>query len=261
MKSYFKIFDFVSDEKLKNNLILDFKEVLTCLNRQAYKAAVVLAGGIVEAILINRALTLPPEKKIEVEEKYLEISQRRKKIEEMELSDLIKTLVDLKIITTPQAGRSDILRDYRNMIHLYKKGNRPNKADAIIVKKLLDDLIKEFESSSKPEVSSADMASLFLTHSAWKKKREKPEYGEILKLFYEEKGSVAFEKLLKLPSFKNKPNPSKSLISNLTYLKSNGLCNYDIDSWRGYPINRYENWSMKTNVRSVVGKYLKTIEV
>ena len=235
--------------------------MLICLKRQAYKAAVVLAGRIVEAILINRALMLLPEKKIKVEEKYLEISRNKRKIEEMELSDLIKTLVDQKIITSPQAGRSDILRDYRNMIHPYKKGDRPNKADAINVKKLLDDLIKEFESSQESEMSFTDRASLFLIHSAWKKIREKPEYGEILKLFYEEKGSVAFEKLLKLPSFKNKPNPSKSLISNLTYLKSHGLCNYDIDSWCGYPIKRYESWSMGTDVRSVVGKYLKTIEV
>ena len=69
MKSYFKIFEFISDKKLKDSLILDYKEVLICLNRQAYKAAVVLSGGIVEAILINRALSLPEDKKEPLESK------------------------------------------------------------------------------------------------------------------------------------------------------------------------------------------------
>lgn len=261
MKSYFKIFGFISDQRLRNNLVLDYKEVLTCLKRQAPKAAVVLSGGIVEAILINRALSFSKNTRNKIEEKYFELSGEKTEIEKMELAPLIQTLSSLGIITNPQADRSDILRDYRNLIHPYKKGNRPTKADALSVKKLLDDLIKGFEIHEQPKIEDANKADLFLTHSAWREKREKPEYAEILRLFYEKRGHVAFEEFLKLSAFINKPNPSKSLISNLTYLKSRGLCNYDADSWQGYPIKRYESWLMGKTVVTMVEKYLKSIGI
>jgi len=216
MKSYFKIFEFISDKKLKDSLILDYKEVLICLNRQAYKAAVVLSGGIVEAILINRALSLPEDKKDKIKIMYFGLTEEKKEIEKMELSPLIRSLSSLEIITTPQAGRSDILRDYRNLIHPYKKGDRPTKADALSVKKLLDDLIKEFEIPEQSNIDNPEKANLFLNHSAYKRKRETEEYRDILKLFVEKQGNVTFEDFLNLSLFKNKPNPSKSLIHPLS---------------------------------------------
>ena len=260
MKSYFKIFDFISEQKLRDSLILDYKEVLTCLKRKAYKAAVVLSGGIVEAILINRALYLPNDKKNKIEKIYLELTGKKEQIEKMELSPLIRTLSSLGVITSPQAGRSDVLRDYRNLIHPYKKGGRPTKSDAQNVKKLLDDLIKEFQVGIL-EINDESNVRLFLAHSAYKEKREKPEYGEILKLFYAMNGRVDFEDFIKLSIFKNKPNPSKSLISNLTYLKSQGLCNFDTNSWQGYPIRRYESWVMDETIKKLVGEYLKNIKI
>lgn len=257
MKRYFEIFEFISDKKLKDSLVLDYKEVLICLNRQAYKAAVVLSGGIVEAILINRALSLPEDKRDKIKTVYFELTEEKREIEKMDLSPLIRSLSSLEIITTPQAGRSDILRDYRNLIHPYKKGDRPTKADALSVKKILDDLIKEFEIPEQSKIDNLDKANLFLNHSAYKKKRETIEYRNILKLFVDRKGRVTFEDFLNLPLFKNKPNPSKSLISNLTYLKRQGLCNYNEDSWRGYPIKRYESWSMDRKILDLVAKYLE----
>lgn len=261
MKSYFKIFEFISNKQLKDSLILDYKEVLTCLKRKAFKAAVVLSGGIVEAILVNRALSLDEQKKEKIENIYFELTHKKTKIEKMELAPLIRTLSSLEIITNPQAGRSDILRDYRNLIHPYKKGHRPTKADALSVKKLLDDLINEFEINEASEEDTESKAELFLTHSAWREKREKPEYKEILEKFYVGRGHVDFESLLKLPTFKIKRNPAKSLISNLTYLKSQGICNYDITSWQKYPIKRYESWLMNETIRNFVGKYLEKTKV
>jgi len=253
---YFKIFDFINDERLKKDLILDYKEVLTCLNRQCSKGAVVLAGGIVEAILVNRALTLLPENRKRVKEKYLELSGEKKKIEEMDLFYLIKALADLKIITSPQASRSDVLRDYRNLIHPFKKGDRPTKKDAKSVKKLLDDLIGEFGEAMESSPKKVSRAVLFLTHSKWKDKREKIEYKEILELFYK-KQKLSYEELLNLPLFQSKKNPSKSLIAFLNYLKECDLCDYDPKSWQGYPIKRYEKWGLNSSIRDEVGKYLK----
>lgn len=259
MKTYFNKFNFISDSKLRNNLVLDYKEVLTCLNRQCSKGAVVLAGGIVEAILISKALSLRPKSKQKAIQKYLELSKEKKirKIEDVELFYLIKTLESLKIITSPQASRCDILRDYRNLIHPYKKGKRPKKSDATSVKKLLDDLLNEFGKDVKSESKKQDDAKLFLFHSKYSKKRERIEYKEILELFFK-KGDLQYEELLSLPSFSSKDNPSKSLIAHLNYLKERGLCKYDPKSRKRYPINRYEKWTMDGNVRRIVEKYLKS---
>jgi len=256
MISYFKIFEFISDEKLKKNLVLDYKEVLTCIKRKAYKGAVVLAGGIVEAILINRALGLSSGDKRRVEKVYLDLVGESTEIEKMDLFYLIKALVNLKIITSPQAGRADVLRDYRNLIHPFKKRDRPTKSDAISVKKLLDDLIIEFGKDVEPKSDNINKAYLFLTHSAYKEKREKPEYKKILELFCKKQGMLTFEELLDLPLFRSKKNPAKSLIANLNYLKQCDLCNYDPNSWQAYPIKRFEKWTMSSDTRNMVAKYL-----
>lgn len=261
MKSYFKIFEFIVDEKLKKNLILDYKEVLTCINRQAYKGAVVLAGGIVEAILIDRTLNLSQKTKQKVRKMYSKCLPKTKKkiknikIEKMELYYLIQTLNNLKIITSPQANRCDILRDYRNLIHPFKKGDRPKKSDAISVEDFLNDLISDFGKSVVPKIDK-NKATLFLTHTAYKEKREQPVYREILELFCKKKGTLKFEELLNLPSFQSKKNPSKSLIASLNYLKNRGLCVQDFKSWKGYPIKRFEIWTMNKNNRKMVEDYL-----
>lgn len=259
VNSYFKIFEFISDEELKKELILDYKEVLTCMKRKAPKGAVVIAGGIVEAILKNRALHLTQDDKQKVEEKYLELTKSQKAIEKMDLYYLIKTLESLKFITSPQASRSDVLRDYRNLIHPFKNRKRPTKSDSESVKKLLDDLINEFGKDVEPELKNANKAKLFLTHSKWKAKRERTEYKEILKLLHE-KSVLSFDDLLDLPSFRSKTNPSKSLIAHLNYLRDNALCSYDPASWQGAPIRRFEKWSLNHDIRDEVGEYLKTAD-
>ena len=263
MKSYFHNFDFISDEVLKRNLVLDFKDVLTCMKRKVYKGAVVFAGGIVEAVLIDRALNLSSEQQEKIQAKYFDLIPdkekkiKNEKIERMDLYYLIKSLETLQIITSPQASRCDVLRDYRNLIHPFKTGNRPTKKDALSVKKLLDDLIYEFNKNVKQKHDSTDKYELFLQHPKWKIKREKIEYIQILELFVKKLGELTFKDLLNLPSFGSKKNPSKSLISHLNYLKEYSLCTYKPDSWRKNYYDRYEEWMMNSVVQNEVKKYLR----
>lgn len=46
-------FDFITDEDFRISLEKDFKELNLCIQTGAYKAAVVIAGSIVEAVLID----------------------------------------------------------------------------------------------------------------------------------------------------------------------------------------------------------------
>ena len=116
-------FNFIKNKNLKKILILDYKEILTALKRQAPKSAVVLSGGITEAILKNVAMS--KKNRSHVETKYKNISGKTKKVEDMDLYYLIKTMESLQLISNVDASAANILRDYRNMIHPFKYLKRP----------------------------------------------------------------------------------------------------------------------------------------
>ena len=60
-----------------------------------------------------------------VETKYKNISGKTKKVEDMDLYYLIKTMESLQLISNVDASAANILRDYRNMIHPFKYLKRP----------------------------------------------------------------------------------------------------------------------------------------
>lgn len=53
-------FDFIKNDKFRSILIRDARELSICLSSEAYKSAIVMAGSIVEAILIDYFLHYPP---------------------------------------------------------------------------------------------------------------------------------------------------------------------------------------------------------
>lgn len=95
-------FDFIGDNKLREILVRDRNEMLICLESEAPKSVLVLAGSIIEAILIdilshNGAAGSPFLRKT--------------------LSDLIDTANNEKIISNRSKELLTVLRGYRNLIH------------------------------------------------------------------------------------------------------------------------------------------------
>lgn len=254
--SYFQKFYFIENKKLCKILVLDYKEVLTGLKRKAYKSAVVLSGGITEAVL--KDLGTHKSNRVSVEKQYKKIARKKDdvKVEDMDLFYLIKSLENLKLISNVDASAANILRDHRNMIHPFKYLKRPNKKDALKVKELLDDLIYSFGSDGAPPNYSRNKGVLFLTHEGYRKRRERQEYREIVGLLYKKK-KVSFVEIRSLPSIENKDNPSKSAASYLAQLRSMDICDYDKRSWQDAPIKRYEHWVFNENFRATVEDYLK----
>jgi len=252
---YFKAFNFIKDKKLRKIIILDYKEVLICSGRQAYKGSVVLAGGIIEAMLKDRARKKVNRNKVEQEYKKISESKNKTKVEKMDLFYLIKALENLKLISEVDAKTADILRGHRNMIHPFNKyPDRPNKKASNKVKNLLDDLIENYKIKKEQKVGM-EKGELFFTHDYYKTKRSKKEYKEVIKLLYKKK-IVLFQEIKSLSTIKNKKYPGKTAAPLLNYLKSLGVCNYDKKSWRGTPINRYEKWIFNKKFNSLVKKYL-----
>ncbi len=97
-------FDFITDEQFRASLLSDCRELQVCLESQAWKAVHVLAGSIIEALLVE----------------YLVVSQGKavaKNPLNMTLDEAIKACVAAKVLTDRSAKLSDVVRDYRNLIH------------------------------------------------------------------------------------------------------------------------------------------------
>lgn len=95
-------FDFITDEQFRASLQADYAELTAALGADAVKAALVLSGSIIEAVLVD----------------YL-VSTGQKKPDplRMELADLIKACATAGVLTERTAELSSVIRSYRNLIH------------------------------------------------------------------------------------------------------------------------------------------------
>lgn len=96
---------FINDDFLRFAIERDLNELEVCLTAGAYKAAMVLAGSIVEAVLVDHYLSFP--RKIDEQNKILSMS----------LSSLIDWAEDDQIISKTTKVLSVVIKSYRNLIH------------------------------------------------------------------------------------------------------------------------------------------------
>lgn len=98
-------FDFITDEAFRGCLEGDHSELESCLQAKAWKSAHVLAGSIVEAVLID----------------YLVFSDLKVKAKgdplKMDLATAITTCQKEGAITEKTAHLCSAIKDYRNLIH------------------------------------------------------------------------------------------------------------------------------------------------
>jgi len=98
-------FDFISGPEFAASLASDQKELQSCLECGAWKAAVVLAGSIVEAVLVDYLVSLDYDGK------------GKPDALEMSLYDVIKTCYEAKILSDKAKDLTSVIRQYRNLIH------------------------------------------------------------------------------------------------------------------------------------------------
>ncbi len=97
-------FDFISDERFRKSLDCDYREMLSSLEAGAWKAVHVLAGSIVEAILVE----------------YLSVSRTAGTGPDplrLDLNDAIEACKAAGVIQDSTASLCDVIRNYRNLIH------------------------------------------------------------------------------------------------------------------------------------------------
>jgi hypothetical protein len=104
-------FLYIADKELQALLHRDYQEVQRAFVAQCWKATIVLAGGAMEAILLDR-LSLDEASSVSATS-----APKKADLMRWDLSDLIKVAVELKLVNSSVEKLSHSVREYRNLIH------------------------------------------------------------------------------------------------------------------------------------------------
>jgi hypothetical protein len=124
-------FDFIIDEDLRASLVADYMELQTCLSTGAWKAAHVMSGSIVEALLVDYLLGIQHSKKDPLK---------------MTMEELIDAGRTSGVLSQKTSDLSSVIRGYRNMIHpgrLVRLGETVDEEGARIADALVSLIVRE----------------------------------------------------------------------------------------------------------------------
>jgi len=110
-------FRFVTDEQLRNLIERDKRELDKCLEQQLCKSTLLLAGSIIEAILVDFFLAFPRR------------GSTSKKVLEANLATLVEWAHQDNLITSRTKELSTVIRSYRNLIHPGREYRLKEKVD------------------------------------------------------------------------------------------------------------------------------------
>src|SRR5688572_58721 len=96
-------FDYITDPQFRASLESDYKELDSSLAAENWKSAHVLAGSIVEALLIDHIIA--------------EGLAKKEAALKLDLAGAIAKCVDAKVLSQRTADLSSVIRSYRNLIH------------------------------------------------------------------------------------------------------------------------------------------------
>lgn len=125
--------DYITGEGLRQSLESDFLELERSHAAKNWKSVHVLAGSIVEALLVDTLLALP--------------GWSGKDPLAMQLSDVISSCKQEKIISDRAADLSSVLRSYRNLIHpgrlVRLQESLPDETSADVARALVKMIVTE----------------------------------------------------------------------------------------------------------------------
>jgi hypothetical protein len=133
-------FDFITDEGLRGGLGSDYKEMVQCAEVGAWKAVHLLAGSIIEAVLVD----------------YLVGTAKQKKPDPMSMgmADLVSAGKKAGVLSKKSTDLAGALREYRNLIHpgRSKRLNEvPDREGAIVAQSLVRLIVGEISEKQTKE--------------------------------------------------------------------------------------------------------------
>ena len=124
-------FDFITSKEFRESLETDYNEMRSCVEAQAWKSVQVLAGSIVEALLIDYlSSTKNPDRK------------NSKDPLKLDLAEAIAICREEKVLSERAADLCSVVKSYRNLIHpgrmLRLNEQAPNIGSATVAQALID---------------------------------------------------------------------------------------------------------------------------
>src|SRR5258706_2281072 len=108
-------FAFVADDELRLCLAADYRELGQCVDTRAWKSALVLAGSIAEALLVDALLTACP--------------QEREEILKLELGPALDRCRAMGLVTQKTGDLCSVVKSFRNLIHPGRQVRLAEKPD------------------------------------------------------------------------------------------------------------------------------------
>lgn len=131
---YMTSFDFITDEDLRISLERDHAEVAACAESKAWKAVHVLAGSIIESVLLDFLQTADYAARANVD------------LLKMELQGLIEACRKERVLSNKTVQLSAAVQSYRNLIHpgrVIRLNESVSENGATVVRALLDIILSE----------------------------------------------------------------------------------------------------------------------
>lgn len=139
-------FSFIADPELRSIIERDYQEIPRCLREGAYKAATVMCGSVMEALLLDALLADEAKAIRSSKAPKVRGGKAIKDLAWWSLSSMIDVALDLRILPTPYFGfMSGAVREHRNLIHPaveIRKQITPDRTVAKIVRGTLETIIK-----------------------------------------------------------------------------------------------------------------------
>ena len=152
------VFSFITDQKFRTSLAGDYAELLKSLESGAWKAAHVLSGSVVEALLIDFLISMDYEKK------------SGKNPLELDLSKAVDACRKEGALSDRASALATVIRGYRNLIHpgrMIRLNERVDKNSAAIAKALVDMVISEIADARINKYGfTADQLMLKIEHDS-----------------------------------------------------------------------------------------------
>ncbi|MDA0243679.1 MAG: hypothetical protein OT477_09710 [Chloroflexi bacterium] len=127
------LFDFINDEDFRNTLESDYRELESSMKSGAWKAVHVLAGSIIEAMLIDCLISI-------------NYKNNQANILKMDLGQVINACQTESILSQRATDLSSVIRTYRNLIHpgrMIRLNEKVDENSAIIAKSLVNIIVNE----------------------------------------------------------------------------------------------------------------------
>lgn len=133
---------FIGDSNIRGDLELDMSTAFRAFGNGEYKAATVLAGSILEAVLLHAITTIEAQKLASTQKAVDQqlVAAKRKKLDSRGpewwgLADYIQVSLKAGVIDPATAQAADLCRDFRNLIHpgrVLRTGEHCTQATALL---------------------------------------------------------------------------------------------------------------------------------